>query len=177
MLYKFVTDQITIHSKWLMSTRFDHNNTHLGFLLIVVELGHFTSQARARVNFESRVKFESTYKLRFCAFYVNLTIFIVQFSFSVLMQVSILYEIAHLTLFTFSPSLVVCCSTNLTRPSRLSRVEWWECDGLFPYAWASFYDKGHGTAIYLWDCGRASVQTSETTYDYGNSVCEKSGNS
>ena len=38
------------------------------------ELGHFTSQARARVkhesrvNFESRVKFESTYKLRFfCA--------------------------------------------------------------------------------------------------------------
>ena len=47
------------------------------------ELGHFTSQARARVkhesrvNFESRVKFESTYKLRFCAFYVNLTIFIV----------------------------------------------------------------------------------------------------
>jgi hypothetical protein len=80
------------------------------------------------------------------------------------MQVSILYEIAHLTLFTFSPSLVVCCFTNLTRPSRLSRVEWWECDGLFPYAWASFYGKGHGTAIYsVWDCGRASVQTSETT--------------
>jgi hypothetical protein len=79
------------------------------------------------------------------------------------MQVSILYEIAHLTLFAFSPSLVVCCSTNLTRPSRLSRVEWWECDGLFPYAWVSFYGKSHGTAIYLWDCGRASVQTGETT--------------